>query len=370
MFRNNKNSPYKFILAVALGAILSVAASVWATSVGTNVSVTGKLSVDSSNASSTVTYALGVGTSTPSVMFSVGGAGGNTAGHGYFTGGLGAGIATTTAGALEITASAYFAGDLSVGDDTTFTGGVGVGIATSTNGVLETAGNVLFGDASTDLVMFNSASLIFNNAGTSTIPSANLNAWNIATSTAGVPFLKYNTSTYRIGIGTTSPSTTLSVGGDGHIYALGGLGVGVATTTAGAIENSGNVLFGDASGDLVMSNSANWVFNNAGTTTIPSANANAWSVATTTSGAFVRFSTSNTRVGIASSSPGATFVVEGDGTAIIMGGATSSLSIQSTGGGQKGGCIALESAEGGGTVFHLIATTSGVVPVWQTGACR
>lgn len=374
MFSKNKNSPYSFIIAMVVGVVLAVGGSVWATSVGTNVTVTGKLAVDSASASSTVTYAFGVGTSTPSVIFSVGGAAGNATGHGYFTGGLGVGAISTTAGRILANVSLGVATttpatELSIVGSTYTTLGLGVGVATSTAGAIENSGNVLFGDASGDLVMFNSASLIFNNAGTSTIPSANLNAWNIATSTAGVPFLKYNTSTYRIGIGTTSPATTLSVGGDGHIYALGGLGVGRATTTAGAIENSGNVLFGDASGDLVMSNSANWVMNNAGTTTIPSADANAWSLATTTSGAFVRFNTSTTRVGISSSTPGATLAIEGDGTAIISGGATSTLVIQSTGAGQKGGCIQIESSEGGGTSFYLIATTSGFV-LWNSGTCR
>ena len=40
--------------------------------------------------------------------------------------------------------------------------------------------------------------------------------------------------------------------GDLAECALAGLGAGLATTTAGAIENIGNALFGDAAGDLVM----------------------------------------------------------------------------------------------------------------------
>ncbi|MBU1046256.1 tail fiber domain-containing protein [Patescibacteria group bacterium] len=52
----------------------------------------------------------------------------------------------------------------------------------------------------------------------------------------------------NIGIGSTSPAQKLSV--DGNTYITGGLGVGVTTTTAGAIETSGNVIVG---GDLQVS---------------------------------------------------------------------------------------------------------------------
>ena len=87
----------------------------------------------------------------------------------------------------------------------------------------------------------------------------------------------------------------------------------------------------------------------------------------------MRFNTTNTRIGISSSTPGATLAVGGDGTAIIMGGATSSLSIQSTntaGATAAGGCIELESAAGGGAVFRLYATAAGVPAVWESGSCR
>lgn len=240
-----------FVLALVLGAMLAVGISVWATSVGTNVSVTGNLTVDSASASSSVTYALGVGTSTPAVQLSVGGAKGNATGHGYFTGGLGVGAISTTAGRIVANvslgvASTTPAQELSVVGNGYFTSGLGVGIATTTAGAIQNIGNALFGDASTDFVMYNSALHVFNNAGTSTIPSANANAWNIATSSANIPFVKYDTSNYRIGISTTSPAVTLSVGGAGNIYALGGIGAGTATTTAGAFETTGAGLIGGA----------------------------------------------------------------------------------------------------------------------------
>lgn len=295
---SRRNNPYLFFVALVLGVVLAVGGSVWATSVGTSVSVTGNLTVSSTSASSTVTYALGVGTSTPAMMFSVGGAGGTNTGHGYFTGGLGVGRATTTAGGLETTGAALLGGVLNVGG----------AVALNSTGVVTTS-------------------------------------WGVAT---------------------TSPATTLSV--VGSTYTTLGLGVGRATTTAGAIENSGNALFGDAAGDRVMFNAANLIHNNAGTTTLP-AGANAWSYATSSAGAFVRLDTTNTRVGIASSTPGAALAVAGDGTAIIMSGeGTSTISVQS-GGTTKGGCLELESAAGDGSVFRLYATTTGLV-VFESGSCR
>src|SRR3989338_9676473 len=192
---------YTFVSALVIGMLLAAGASVWATSVGTDVTVTGSMAVQSSSASSSVTYAFGVGTTTPSMQLSVGGAEGTATGHVYLTGGLGVGIATTTAGGLQLT------------------------------------GNTLFGDASADLLMYNSAALVFNNAGTSTIPSANANAWSYATSSANIPLVKFDTSNTRVGISTTSPLATLSV--DGTAVFTGTLGVGTSSpaTTFSVIGN-------------------------------------------------------------------------------------------------------------------------------------
>lgn len=269
-------SPAFFMLALVLGMMLAMGVSVLATSVGNNIQVTGNLTVETSSASSSVTYALGVGTSTPAVIFAVGGASGNTTGHGYFTGGLGVGAITTASG--RVVANSDF------------------------------------------------------------------------------------------GVATTTPAQELSVVGDGYITS--GLGVGVATTTAGAIQNIGNVLLGDASGDLVMFNSASLIYNNQGTTTLPLANANAWSYATSTANVpLVKLDTSNTRVGVSTTTPGATLAVGGDGTALIMGNATSVLSIQTTSAGTRGGCIEVEATSGDGTRFSLMATSAGIA-YWTTGGCR
>jgi hypothetical protein len=307
-------------------------------------------------------------------MFSVGGAGANTTGHGYFTGGLGVGAFTTTTGQIIANVSLGVATttpaqELSVVGDVYLTSGLGVGISTTTAGAIENIGNVLFGDASTDLVMLNSASLIFNNIGTTTIPSSSVRSWGYATSTANIPLLRFDTSNTRIGISTTTPTATLSVGGAGNVYALGGLGIGIATTSAGVIENSGNVLFGDAAADLAMFNSASMIFNNAGTTTIPSALGASWAMATSSANIpFLRYDTSNYRIGVGTSTPGSALSVAGDGRVQVAGDATSTIAIYSTGG-QKGGCIEFESAEGGGTMFRLYATSAQVAMI-ESGSCR
>lgn len=276
--------------------MLAVGGSVWATSVGTNVSVTGNITASSATASSSVTYALGVGTSTPAMKFSVGGAGGTNTGHGYFTGGLGVGnVSTTTAGGIETSGAALLGGVLNVTGATTL----------NTTAVITTS----------------------------------------------------------LGIATTSPSTTLGI--IGSTYTTLGLGAGRATTTAGAIENSGNTLLGDAAGDLVMLNAATVIRNNVGTTTLP-AGANAFAYATSSAGALVRIDTTNTRVGIASSSPGAALVVAGGGSQIIYGEATSTLAIQSRS--ARGGCIELMTTDGA-SVVSIMATSSGSVVYFNAGGC-
>src|SRR3989338_8470774 len=336
-------SPSLLVVAVVLGMALAMAASVVATTVGTNVTVSGTVAASATTGSSSVTHAFGVGTSTPGIYFSVGGAGTDTTGHGYFTGGLGVGRATTTSGNLELTGSAYVSGDLSVTDDLLVASGLGVGLGTTTTGMIENSANALFGDAAADLVMYNAASHVYNNAGTSTILAASEKAWSIATSSANIPFLRYNTSSYRIGLGTTTPGATLSVVGDA--YVLNGLGVGLATTSIGTIQNSGNTLLGDAAADLVMLNAASLILNNSGTTTIIAASEKSWSIATSSANIpFLRYDTSAYRIGLGTTTPGATFSVVGD--AYVLNGLGVGLATTSIGTIENSGNTLLGDAAG------------------------
>ena len=177
--------------------------------------------------------------------------------------------------------------------------------------------------------------------------------------------------------GTLQASTTALFTGAVTTYGDGTLGdaagdtltVNASTTVANSIGLNGEVAIGNAQADNVTINAGVVNYTNVSTSTIPSANANAFNVATTSANIpLVKFDTSNTRVGIGTTTPGATLAVGGDGTAIIIGGATSSLSIQSTGA-SKGGCIEVESTAGDGTRFSLMATGAGIV-YWTTGGCR
>ena len=126
---------------------------------------------------------------------SVGGAGATSDGHVYLSGGLGVGVTTSTAGALETSGKAYFGG----------------------------------------------SNLTLAGSGTSTFPGS----------------LLISTSAGNVGIGTSTPIVFLSVGGaagtsDGNAFFSGGVGVGDATTTSGALSVSGN---SRVSGNLQIGNS-------------------------------------------------------------------------------------------------------------------
>lgn len=344
MFRGK--SPSRFILALVLGAMLAVGGSVWATSVGTNVSVTGTLTTTGAttlNGSSTFgdasgdvnlftgtlqasTTALFTGAATFYGNVTLGDAAADSLTLNAATGTIASASATSWAIATSSANIPFLRFDTSnyrIGIGTTSPGAtfaVGGSGDIYALGALTIDGNTTLGNASADTLTVNAATVTYGNTGTSTIPASSAVSWAIATSSANIPFLRFDTSNTRIGISTTSPGATFSVGGAGNIYALGGLGIGVATGTAGVIENSGNALFGDAAGDIVALNAATVVYNNAGTTTIPSSNANAWAVATSSAAIpLVRYDTSNTRVGISTTTPGATLAVGGSGNIYALG---------------------------------------------------
>lgn len=212
-------SEMQFVIALLLGVILAVGGTVFATSVGSNITVSGNLDVQSATATSTFA------------------AGGINYGSGKFiiqqtSGSVGI-SSTTPAQALSVGGSVFIGA--STGGGTA--GGLGIGVATTTAGALELNGNVLFGGSASNLVNFNSANLNFNNIGTSTLP-INATAWGYATSTGGAntggAFIRFDTTNTRVGISSSTPGSTFSVQGD--IQATGGFGVGAATTTPGAVE--------------------------------------------------------------------------------------------------------------------------------------
>ena len=182
--------------------------------------------------------------------------------------------------------------------------------------------------------------------------------------------------------GSLSAATTLSVTGKSTLS--GGILVNNATSTITWLNminatstNATSTFLGvsthASTSALRVSNATTFdgslTYTNVGTTTIAT-NANAWSYATSSASIpLVKFDASNTRIGIGTTTPGATFAVGGDGTALIMGGgATSTLAIQSNGAG--GGCIELEAADGNGRVAIYASIAATTTLMVQSGGCR
>jgi len=185
-----------FLIALFLGVVLAASVSVWATSIGTNISVDGTLTVtgaathngnttlgdaatdinlftgtlqasttalftgavttygnttigdaaaDTLTVNATSTFATALTVSAGGVSITAGGL--TVANNGTISGGLGVGTTgTSTAGAIQTSGPAQFDTDISVTDDAVITGGLGVGTTgTTTNGSLEVSGASLFG---------------------------------------------------------------------------------------------------------------------------------------------------------------------------------------------------------------------------------
>ncbi len=211
-----------FLVALFLGVVLSASMSVWATSIGTNISVDGTLTVtgastltgaathngnttlgdaatdinlftgtlqasttalftgavttygsvtlgdasaDTLTVNATSTFAAGVTVNAGGLSVTAGGL--TIANNGTVSGGLGVGTTgTSTAGAIQTSGPVQFDTDLSVTDDAVITGGLGVGTTgTTTNGSLEVSGASLFGGI-----------MNLNQSGTSTISAKSTTA--------------------------------------------------------------------------------------------------------------------------------------------------------------------------------------------------
>lgn len=191
---------------------------------------------------------VGIGTTSPSVMFSVGGVAGNATGHGYFTGGLGVGIVNTAAGTFRTTGVITSGSHITMGSLSQLSAAGSSALAASSDGVWRMTNN-----AGTD---FNR--LQFGGT-TASFPAIKRNG-------AGLDFRLANDSAYAttthqgglfngaIGIGTTSPSARLSITQSGE-SAFGGFWLATSDNTdfRSVFMNTSGVLSfygGDASGTL------------------------------------------------------------------------------------------------------------------------
>ncbi len=87
----------------------------------------------------------------------------------------------------------------------------------------------------------------------------------------------------------------------------------LSTSTFTNLSVSGNTTLGDASSDLISVNAGTVAYANSATTTIPNNLVNVWSIATSTAVTpILTIDTLNSRVGIGTTSPGATFSVAGN----------------------------------------------------------
>ena len=350
-FLNNINEVYIFVAALVIGLVLAVGASVWATSIGNGISVSTTLDVTGAttlNGNTTLgdastdinlftgtlqasTTALFTGASTFYGNVTLGDAAGdsvtmNAASLSYASAGTTTIIAdsekswsiATTSGLVSFVK--YDTSNYRVGIGTSTPGAtLAVGGAGNIYGLgnLTIDGNTVLGNATGDSVTFTGSSLVYSNTGTTTIPASSEKSWSIATTSALVSFVKYDTSNYAVGIGTSTPGATLAVGGSGNIYALGNLTI------------DGNAVLGNATGDSVTITGSSVVYSNTGTTTIPASSEKSWSIATSSAlVSFVKYDTSNYRVGIGTSTPGATLAVGGSGSFYAAGNASISGTTQ------------------------------------------
>lgn len=273
-----------------------------------------------------------------------------------------------------------------------------VDFSSSRVGIGTTSPSVLFSVGGTSILggpvtMFGpstamGAFTIGNLVSTSTAATSTME-WGFAIETNG---LLYAADTNRVGIGTTSPGSALSVAGSsqvtgtsttnalhatstvfvgatGNLFLVNAAGsVGVATTSPGNLFSvSGSSLLGSADADIVSLRAGDIELNSNATTTIATKNQRGINFSTTTSTGGIVFDTLNSRLYVGSTTPsgGATLGLYSSGTTTLSIGNTVPQATNS-----EGGCIEMKAI--GGSTVHLAATTTpvnGSVAVWMLGGC-
>lgn len=356
-------NPYSFILAIFLGMVLAVSGSVWATTIGDSISATkditaeGILTINSSTASSSITHALGIATTTPMARLSIQATAGpallaigSSASTTLFVKESSVGIGTTSPiGDLfiynSVTPHLYIEGTHTTASD------ADVRFRRSRAGAAVQSGDSLGAldfwgwDGSNWIESGGFVSFAEGTISAGTVPS-NLRFRTMSDSGDFAERMRIDAAGF-FGIGTTSPAQRLSVAGNlwldaNYIY------VGSSTAASTTVVYQGTA------------------------TTSIATNADSFAYATSSANIpLVKFDSSNTRVGISTTTPGRTLSVGGDGTALIEGAGTSTLYMYSTGPitgtGARGGCIELEGPDG--SAFRLYAT-SAQVAMFESGSCR
>ncbi|MBI3627331.1 MAG: helix-turn-helix domain-containing protein [Candidatus Sungbacteria bacterium] len=197
---------------------------------------------------------VGIGTTSPVQLFSV-------VGSGYLTGGLGVGVATSSAGVIETTGQILVGGQLIVqgAATSTFTGN-GINVTT---GCVAISGTCLGSGSGT--INAGTTNRLAYYSGASTISSAN--------------FLAVDATNNLFGIGTSSPASVFSLASNGR----------VASST-----------LPNASSTSIFLSGVNLQYGSSSTTTIPNSLVNGWSIATSSdvgSSPFLSIDTSNNRIG-------------------------------------------------------------------------
>lgn len=253
-----------------------------------------------------------------------------------------------------------------------------VDFSSSRVGIGTTSPSVLFSVGGTSILggpvtMFGPSSAmgtftIGNLVSTSTAATSTLE-WGLAIETNG--FL-YAADTNRVGVGTTSPGSALSVqagnaqitgttttsalhatstvfvGATGNLFLVNAAGsVGVATTSPGNLFSvSGSSLLGSADGDIASFRAGDIRFNSNATTTVSTKNLNGINV---NSGDLVLDTESN-KLYVGSSTPIR-------GTLSAYGSGTTTLVIGSSSAGSTGGsCIEMDTSDG--RVVRIYASTT------------